>query len=158
MKYNNLPSKKVVEFNGEKFVVLKNNVSRHFSRVNGEDLVLAETCMWFDVASREESRKISNIHMENNIPVPESEEKCVSSDAYIPQYLILNDGEVMKKRKSRKILVYPKTFKSAFDKMYTQLLLFYPIVSEELLNYESMIDMYSEYNEDGETIVSFNER
>ena len=127
-------------------------------RVNGKDLVLAETCMWFDSLSKEDSLKFKKIYVDGNVEVPLSEVKCVQSSEFIPEFLVLGDGEIMKKRKERKILAYPSKHKTLYDAMYTRLLLFYPFQSEEELLLSDLADIYRKTNSENEVLVDIYER
>ena len=43
------------ESNNDQFEMLKSNIARHFNRINGKILVLAETATWYDALKNEKS-------------------------------------------------------------------------------------------------------
>ena len=144
-----------LEGSTEQFKMVESNISRHFDRKNG-DLILAETVCWYDYIGSDKSKELSMMYAE--LEVPASDEECVSSNATLPNYILCKNGDVMKKRRKKKIMVFPQP-KTQYDKMYSKCLLFLPLKSEGELLEPNMIDKFKEMTNSGlETIVDFNEK
>ena len=150
------------ENNNNHFEMLKSNIARHFNRINGKILVLAETATWYDALKNEESEKLSKLYIEAGCEVPQSTIESVFSSEeeqlFLPEYLLLSNGDVMKIRSSPKVLVYPRFAKSSYDDIYSKLLLFYPLKSEEELLTVNLRDLISQTNDNDVNLVEEIER
>ena len=149
-----------VEGSNEQYELLDSIVSRHFMRINGQKLILAETAMWYQFIGKKMSKEVfPNRNL--NVQVPLSDVKCVSSDLEedkLPQFILCRNGDVLRKRSKPLILSFPKT-KSCYEEMYCKLLAFYPLNSEDDLDDGIIDDKYSLMHQSGtDTIVRFNER
>ena len=149
-----------VDGSDDEFVILSNIISRHFTRINGDSLILAETASWFTYAGLEKSLELFETY--NNVlgNIPLSDITAVNSEDgdKLPTYILCKNGDVLKIRSKQSILMYPNA-RSEFDLMYSRLLLFYPLRSEDELLESDMKEMYSQMgpSEDG-TIIDLNER
>ena len=89
-----------------------------------------------------------------------SDTKCVSSSddsGMLPNFILCNNGDVLKKRKKKCVLVYPLV-KTNYDMMYSRLLLFFPLEREDDLCGD-LRDKFMKEHEDGQgTVVNVNER
>ena len=151
------PSEESFKLEGseEHFKIVDNNISRHFMRRNG-DLILAESCAWFDYVGREKSEELSKAY--ESLEIPESDVECVSGSGNLPEFLICSNGDALKKRKNKKLLTFPKP-KSSFEEMYQKCLLFLPLKTEVVLLEPNLKDKSSELNEKGDsTLVEYNEK
>ena len=150
------------EDNNDHFEVLNSNIAKHFNRLNGKFLVLAETATWYDTINSEESEKLTKLYSETGCEVPQStiESVCSSEEEllFLPEYLLLSNGHVMKKRSSPKVLVYPRFAKFSYDDSYSKLLLFYPLKSEEELVTGDLRELISQTNDDNVNLVEEIER
>ena len=150
------------EDNNDHFEVLNSNIAKHFNRLNGKFLVLAETATWYDTINSEESEKLTKLYSETGCEVPQStiESVCSSEEEllFLPEYLLLSNGLVMKKRSSPKVLVYPRFAKFSYDDSYSKLLLFYPLKSEEELVTGDLRELISQTNDDNVNLVEEIER
>ena len=145
-----------VDGSDDKFQIIPNNISRHFDRINGEDLLLAESSSWYDYVGAVKSQEISQTF--SNCDVPLSDVKCVHSDSCMPEFLLCSNGDVLKKRKSQKILVFPKP-RSDYVEMYGRCLLYLNVKKEEELLEPNLREKYMELHEDEQdTLVDFNEK
>lgn len=142
----------VKEGSDEQYQIVPNNISRHFNRINGENLLLAESVLWYDFMGAEKSTELFQTYS-GEAEVPKSEDKCVSSDEYLPEMLLCLNGDVLKKRKTMKVLVYPRP-KSDFDTMYQRCLLFLNLKSENELLENNLKQMFIQ----SEAIIDQNER
>ena len=143
------------------FEIVKTIISRHFNRVNGKSLVLAESASWYEFPGVKESEELSKLYIEAGCEVPLSEIQGVASmeeNLYLPEYLLLKNGEVMKKRPRQKVLTYPRFPECSYEESYSRLLLFYPLECEEELLSGNIRDLICQTNDDNENIVEKNER
>ena len=143
----------------ETYTMMKNIISRHFSRLNGRKLVLAETVSWYTFAGEEKSKEIYDLFKDAMGKIPLSEVECIAGKGeYLPTFLICKDGDVLKKFSKRRVLTYPKPG-SSYEMMYSRLLLFYPLEAEAELYENNLMDMYKRLSKDeDDTIVNSNER
>ena len=80
------------------------HIRRHFNRKNLCDgLLLSETSMWYDFIGKEKSLEVSETYL--NIPIPESDTSMICSGGKLPEFILFNNGDVLKKRKETKILI-----------------------------------------------------
>ena len=151
------PSEENFQLQGsfEQYQLVDSNISRHFKRQNG-NLILAETCSWYDYVGSEKSKELSMTYASSEIPGSETE--CVCGDETLPAFIICTNGDVLKKRKKMKVLTFPKP-RSKYDEMYSKCLLFLPIMSEEELLDQNLEERFGELNEEGDkSIVRYNEQ
>ena len=145
----------------DKFVLIPSNISRHFDRYNGKNLLLAETAIWYDFTGKDKSEELYETFLSSEYPIPESDVICVNpigDNCKLPVYIFCNNGDVLKKRSKPKILISPYPW-SSFHFKYSKLLLFYPLRSEEELLHGDINMMFEETAIDAlETIAAKNER
>ena len=145
-----------LEDSDELFEIVHSNISRHFMRRNGDLLVLAETVSWYDYVGSEKSKELSKTY--DSLEIPGSDVECLSGNGTLPAFIVCNNGDVLKKRKKKKLLTFPR-LKSSFEEMYSKCLLFLPIKSEEVLLEPNLKERFTELNEEGNaTIVESNEK
>ena len=157
--------KKVHDRNEENFTILGSEdqfklmpdvISRHFNRKNPKDkILLAETGLWFDFVGTEKSSELAETY--KNLEIPLSEDDGVCSCKKLPEYIICKNGDVLKKRRKKKILILP-TYRSEYNIMYSKCLLFLPIVSEAELITTDLKEMYEQQNNDGQLLVEIHEK
>ena len=126
----------------EEFELKDNIISRHFQRINGKNILLAETFSWYDYIGSEKSQEIFQIFSHTPLNIPLSDIACacpIESCEYLPIYLLCNNGDVLKLRKCQKIMSLPN-FKTYYEKDYMYSMLYYPLQNEEELFEESFFD------------------
>ena len=129
------------------FKLLGNAISRHFDRKNLCDgLLLSETSMWYDFIGKEKSLEVSETYL--NIPIPKSDTSMICSGGKLPEYILCNNGDVLKKRKEAKILTVPQTNTSR-EFMYCKCMLFLPIQSEDALQGDNLGTAFNTINTKG---------
>ena len=81
------------------------------------------------------------------------------STKILPMYILCRNGDVLKKKKRRKVLVYPSFKQNTFSHMYCRVLLFYPLQSEEEI-LDDGIDrkFFHTFEDSGETFIDRNEK
>ena len=141
----------------DKYKLLADPISRHFNRQNTSDgLLLSETSAWYDYAGEEKSRELRDTFKNGEIPI--SDEPSVCSKTNLPEYILCTNGDVLLKRKKRKVIIVPIP-KTERDFKYSKSLLFLPIRSESELNGTGCEDRFKEVDGDqGALIVELNER
>ena len=142
---------------GEKYMLMKDPIWRHFNRQNTSDgLLLSETSSWYDYAGEEKSRELVEAY--RNCEVPTSDTPSVCSDKNLPQFILCTNGDVLVKRKKRKVLSVPIT-KNVREFRYSKSLLYLPIRSELELNGMGCDDRFLEVDGDQQALkVEMNER
>ena len=123
----------VLMIEGERYVAVKTNIFKYTMRKNGNDMTLAEFCIWYDKVDRKEASKVITNYGDNAIPG--SSIKCAVSEAFLPELIILDDNDVMKIRKKRKILTYPMFHKTKNDELYSKLMLYHPFLRIDELDF-----------------------
>ena len=140
----------------EVFEIVPNAITRHFSKLNGAGMLLAETVLWFDYMGSEKSRELSKMYQ--NEEVPKSDIKLAGSSGTLPDYLLISNGDVLKRRQNPKIMMYPKP-KTSHELMYGRCLLFLPILSEDELKGPNLEEKFlRQHEEERGTVVDNNEQ
>ena len=148
----------VVNGPGGEYVLAKSLITKHFSRLNGKELLLCETACWYDDIGKERSKKVTEQY--TNIDcIPSSNTPCVvDGHKFLPEFLLLSCGRVLKKRLVPKVLSYPMFEEHSFKYMYSKLLLFAPLDREEDLHHANVQDYFLRRDNEGSVIVIKNER
>ena len=167
---NAIPSRKIIlrktkEHNEENFTIsgledqfkhMPDVISRHFNREKSDDkILLAETVVWFDFIGSEKSSEIAETY--KNIEIPLSEDAAICSCKNLPEYIICKNGDVLKKRRRKKVLILPR-YRSEYNLMYSKCLLFLPIQSEVELITSDLKELYEQRNEEGKMLVEKHEK
>ena len=135
----------------EHYELLGDPISRHFNRLNPFDgLLLAETSSWYDFVGENKSKDLMETY--RNCEIPISDEPSVCSNANLPQYILCTNGDVLKKRRKKKILVVPSA-KTKREEMFLKSLLFLPIQSEQELHGHGCIERFEEVKRDEQALV-----
>ena len=152
---------------GELYEMQHSIISRHFMRLNGLNILLAETIIYFDYVGSEESARLFHIYHGNISSIPESSVACAiptDESEMLPSLLLCTNKDVLKIRKQSKILSTP-TYKSSYDYQYSRVMLFYPIKDEdellrdEDLSSEKVSELFLQMDSMGnDTVVRCNER
>ena len=145
-----------VEF-GDKYNLLVDPISRHFNRQNTSDgLLLSETSSWYDFAGEEKSRELVETYRNCEIPISDTPSVC--SNTNLPEVILCTNGDVLIKRKKRKVLSVPNP-KTLREFRYSKSLLFLPIRSELELNGMGCDERFLEIDRDQQALkVEINER
>ena len=80
---------------------LSNNVFRHMSRLNGENVLLVENCLWYDLLQKGPGSIKFNIYKDNFGKIPDGEIFGVSGDP-LPEYILCANEQVLKLREDVK--------------------------------------------------------
>ena len=76
----------------------------------------------------------------------------------LPSLILCGNGDVMKIRKSKKILSTP-SYKNSYDFQYSRVMLFFPINEEQDITPDNLFEMFTRKDSSGtDTIVRSNER
>ena len=147
---------------GELYDVLPSFISRHFSRLNGDNILLAETVIHYDYVGKEESTRLFQLYQDNLQNIPDSKVESVYSkgpeNTMLPCLILCKNGDVLKMRKTPKILVTPH-YKTSQNIEYSRTMLYFPLDKEEDITNDSLSEMFHRKNFLGDdTIVRENER
>ena len=108
-------------------------VSRYFGRINGRKMMLCEFAVHYEFVGKEESDKLYKLYIDRIEDIPLSTDKSVIEEAEFPEYIIVSNKDVMKKRTRSKILNYPYYDGDSYDYKHSKVLLyFYPVELEDL--------------------------
>ena len=111
-----------------------NSVIRHKLRLNGIDLILAETVCYYDFLGEKSSQPIFDIYKTNLEKIQEGPLVSPCNSQPLPEYIICSNGHVLKIRKSMKVLRTPAYETGSKKFKYTQVLLYFPLKpGEEIL-------------------------
>ena len=108
------------------FEKLSSNVHRHMGRMNGENLLLVETCLYYDVLPKQDGNEIISAYKDNIHRIPNGDITSVYDEIF-PKYILCNKTQVLKLRKTRKILQLPDFKANSKEEKYSRVLLFYPL-------------------------------
>ena len=126
------------------FKMLGNIISRHFDRININDrILLVETALWYDFVGSEKSKELFQTF--SNIEIPKSDTDAICTGERLPNYILCNNGDVLKKRREKKILRLPDLNDSR-GQMYSKCLLYLPIRSEDELRGSRLAERFKEIN------------
>ena len=142
---------------GGKYNLMVDAIARHFNRQNMSDgLLLSETSSWYDYAGEEKSRELVETYRNCEIPISDTPSVC--SNKNLPELILCTNGDVLMKRKKRKLLSVPST-KTVREFRYSKSLLFLPIRSELELKGKGCDDRFLEMDRDQQELkVEINER
>ena len=142
---------------GGKYNLMVDAIARHFNRQNTSDgLLLSETSSWYDYAGEEKSRELVETYRNCEIPISDTPSVC--SNTNLPEFILCTNGDVLMKRKKRKLLSVP-TPKTVREFRYSKSLLFLPIRSELELKGKGCDDRFLEMDRyQQELKVEINER
>ena len=108
------------------FEVLSSNTMRHFNRLNGKELLLAESVLWYDALSKKESLEIMQLYKEKIEKIPVGDIIGIYNKA-LPIYLLSENNKVMKLRKNRKVLKIPQFLAGTPEYKFAKIMLYYPL-------------------------------
>lgn len=128
------------------YELLSTNISRYFQRKNGDCLLLAEFVLWYDFCGKEKSEEISALY--ENRQVPPSEIKAILDDRImLPKFIICSNGDALKIREKKKIMITPKSYDD-YEMMYSKCLLYLCLKSESEIRDISRYDLGCKYREE----------
>ena len=140
------------------YQIQENFRSRYFKRVNGQDLLLCEFAIYYDVCQKEESENLYKAY-EDKVDLIEQSDKCsVITKDPLPELVLLNNRDVMRKRKEPKVLCYPEFDPESYEYRYSQVLLFSMIESYEGLSQAIVEEKFSEVDDNGDRKIKVNKR
>ena len=108
------------------FEKLSSNVLRHIGRLNGENILLAESCIWYDVLTKKQSLEFIALYREKIDRIPPGNVVGISGET-LPTYIICDSNQMLKLRKNRKVLQLPEFLPLSRERKYARVLLFYPL-------------------------------
>ena len=112
---------------------LLTGVDRFFMMEPGSNMVLAEFFLFYDYAGEKESAEILKLFRRSKDRIQDSEIKSAFSDkSCLKELLFLQNGDVMKIRRSKKVIAYPSFPEGSKDFMFKQVLMFSPDAFEEM--------------------------
>ena len=119
-------------------------ISRFFMRLNGTSMVLAELCSWYDYCGLKESSEIFPLYKNKLGHIEDSNETMLNDKEFLPSYILSSNGDVMKKRKTMKILSFPTVTYLSYEYKYSKVILFHNINNLDDLSPEVVDRMFDE--------------
>ena len=135
-------------------------VSRYFLRMNGKKMLVSEFSIHYQYIGEEKSKRDFDILRANidNISNSEHQTSIIEESPY-PEFVICENGDVLKKRKKFKVLKYPFYDPDSFDYKHSRVLLFYyPLAGVEDINEGNIDVLYESVDEENNRKVDENER
>ena len=117
------------------FELLSNNVARHFSRLNGVDLLLIESTLWYDVLSKKDGSEIQSLYKEKLERIPNGDVISINGTP-LPTYILCSNGQTLKLRRKRKCLQIPQLPRLSKEEKYARVLIFYPLKPGQIIDTE----------------------
>ena len=108
------------------FEALSSNILRHCTRMNGKDLLLVETVLWYDPLSKKESLELFQLYKDKIDKIPSGDVVGISNTA-MPTYILCQNNKAMKLRKVRKVLKVPHFHPGSKEYKFSKVMLFYPL-------------------------------
>ena len=144
---------------GEKgfFELNFNTVSRHNLRMNGQTLLLAETSVHFEFVGSKESEQLFSLYRNKLEEIPKTETIGVVGDEKMPDLILCSNGQVLKKRKTMKILNFPTYEPGSTKFKYSRILLFYPLPPGTQVSDDDIERFFNEKNDD-QPVDKYNQR
>ena len=124
------------------FEQLSSNIIRHFGRINGKELLLIETCLYFDVMTKKESEGIFDVYREKIDKIPKGDIVGVYNSK-LPTYILCENKQVLKLRSGlRKVMKTPYFLPESQEYKHSKVLLFYPIQPRTEIDMEKIDELY----------------
>ena len=127
------------------YELLSTNISRHFQRKNGDCLLLAESILWYDFCGKEKSEEISALYENSQVP-PSEIQSAFDDRIMLPKFILCSNGDALKIREKKKIMITPKSFND-YEMMYSKCLLYLCLKSESEIRDISRYDLGCKYRE-----------
>ena len=110
------------------------NIERYFLRSKSEPkLSLCEFVMFYDYCGDAESKELYKLFTQPDVEINDSDKRTAfSANCYLPEILLLQNGDVMKIRNNRKIVAYPRCEPNSPEHFYQKVLLFSPDAEEKM--------------------------
>ena len=123
-------------------------------------MLLAELAIHYDFIGLDESKKNFEMLRANMDTIGKSEhETSIIEKSPYPDHVLCENGDVLKRRKSFKILKYPYYDPESYDFKHSKVLLFfYPLGGLEDITEENIDNFYESVNEDNLRNVEENEK
>ena len=107
---------------------------------NERNIVAAEFIQNFEFVGESESKNF--VKLFEKVSIEDSDiQTAFSSEIFLPEFIILVNGDVMQLRKSKKILTFPDFEKNSPQFQYRQVLLFSP-EAEEIMDNEKVLSLF----------------
>ena len=118
--------------------VCKTNINRYCRRIGLLKLLLSQFSKDFDYVGKEKSLSLFKIYYNSDIEIPFSQTLMITNEEnnekkYLPEYILIENGDVLKLRKRSKMLVYPNFKKGTREYNYSMTMLFWPFKTESEL-------------------------
>ena len=108
------------------FELLSNNVLRFKNRLNAEDLLLVELVLWYDLLPKSDSKELFEIYKDKLKKIPKGDVIGIHGSTF-PTHILCSNSQVMKLRRSRKVLKTPFFQPETDEYKYSKILLFFPL-------------------------------
>ena len=100
------------------------NIERFFLRSNSIQISLAEFIMLYDFCGSEVTKNFYKLFQLQGVEIQDSLFNCVTSKEPLPEFIVLENRDIMKIRSCKKIISFPRCEVNSPENMYQQVLLF----------------------------------
>ena len=132
------------------FEKLSSNRIRHETRLNGTQLLLVETALWYDSLSKAESKEVYQFFNGNLKKIPKSEIPSIYGEENMPKYILCQDENVLKIRSKKKVLETPIYPKDSLEYKISMTLLYYPLSANTSIDKDRIDEYYFAPNQNEE--------
>ena len=137
------PSEKSFQLENKHFEASLTSIERYFLRCSEEPgLCLAEFAQNYDFMGDKDSKDIYKLFTTKGVAIQNSKKKCISTDSdelFLPEFILLKNGDVMKLRENMKVLIFPWIDEGSQEFMYQKVLLFSPRARETMTDHEVVL-------------------
>ena len=133
-------------------------VSRYFKRINGSNLLLAEFVTWYEFIGEKSSDVFTAYHNKLSHIEQSDVSMVVNEDEFLPVYILISNGDVLRMRKKKKILKHSNVEPNTYEYKFTKVLLFLNVRNYEDINQETLETLFNEASNPDEPISRDNPR
>ena len=134
-------------------------VSRYFRRMNAKELLLCELAVFYEYLGRENSEPKFQVYRDRMDKIELSDVESIRGNEKLPELVLIENGDVLQKRKQPKIIKYPEYSNDSFEFRHSQVLLFHKIErKEDLCEKQKVEDMFILCDDNGVNVVEKNRK
>ena len=133
-------------------------LSRFTKSLNSEDMLLCEFVVHYDFVGNDKTENLFSVFADRLDKIEESDTKSILGDGNLPEMVLCSNHQVMRKRRSPKILKFPDFEEDTFDFKHNLVLLFSKIPVIDGLTPEDVEAAFNETDENGEKLIIRNRR
>ena len=127
--------------------------------MNAKELLLCELAAFYEYLGRENSEPKFQVYRDRMDKIELSDVESIRGNEKLPELVLIENGDVLQKRKQPKILKYPEYSNDSFEFRHSQVLLFHKIErKEDLCEKQKVEDMFILCDDNGVNVVEKNRK